>query len=407
MMNGLYYLLEANLYLAVFYGFYRLFLHNETFYTLNRYYLIAATVLAFTFPLLQLGYLYNLIGLQTYTDPVQKPATETNMQSGFSPDLIVYAYIAVSAVFLGVFFVNLYHIILRVVQNPKLRIDNVIYVELPGSETAFSFFNLLFINPVASNKNTIIRHELVHIHQKHSADILFFEMVRILGWFNPITYLLQKEIKLLHEYIADDVTTNAVQKHEYAMFLIQNSFGVAPNQLSNQIFNQSILKMRINMLNKERSAGRARLRLLLVLPLVGGMLCASTMAFTKDYATVDLYPKEYRSIRAVDQDTLQKGTATAKKSVTVKPVPPPPPAPPAPPAAKKINSTTQRKDMVRFPPPIVVPNKKIKSKAAEKRQVKFPKPILTDKKVKFPKPVLTDKKNEVPPPPPVEMKKNL
>lgn len=401
MMNGLYYLLEANLYLAVFYGFYRLFLHNETFYTLNRYYLIAATALAFTLPLLQLGYLYDLIGLQTYAGPVQKPGTETNMQSGFSPDLlIVYAYIAVSAAFLGVFIVNLYHIILRVVHNPKVRKDNVIYVELPGSETAFSFFNLLFINQEASNKDTIIRHELVHIHQKHSADIVFFEMVRILGWFNPITYLLQKEIKLLHEYIADDVTTNAIRKHEYAMFLIQNSFGVAPNQLSNQIFNQSILKMRINMLNKERSAGRARLRLLLVLPMVGGMLCASTMAFTKDYATVDLYPKEYRSIRAVDQDTLKKSKATAKNSVTVKLVPPPPPpappAPPTPPAAKKIKSTAQRKDMVKFPPPIVVPNNKVKSKAAERIQVKFPEPILTDKK------------NEVPPPPPpVEMEKNL
>ena len=59
-MNWLYYLLEANLYLAVFYAFYRMFLHQETFYSLNRYYLITATILSFILPVLQVGYLNNI-----------------------------------------------------------------------------------------------------------------------------------------------------------------------------------------------------------------------------------------------------------------------------------------------------------------------------------------------------------
>lgn len=375
MMNALYYLLEANIYLAVFYGFYRLFLYRETFYTLNRYYLIATTALAFALPLLQLGYLYNLIG-RNAAEQASTEITKIAIQPYPDLNLMVYSYIAIAAVFLIRFLINLSHIILRAFQNPRTRKDNVVYIELPGSETAFSFFKFLFINPQAADKSTIIRHELVHIHQKHSADIVFFEIIRILGWFNPVTHFLKKDIKLLHEYIADEVTTGTVQKHEYAMFLIQNSFGVVPNQLTNQIFNQSILKMRINMLNKKRSAGRARLRLLLALPLAAGMLCASTMAFTKDYATVDLYPEKYKSVSSANQDTLKKVA------------PPPPPAPPKP---KKGKSETVEVKTVKFSPPKVVRNKE--GKVVE-RKIKFPPPIVkADKK----------NENEPPPPPPVEV----
>ena len=56
-MNWLYYLLEANLYLVLFYGFYRLFLQNETFYNLNRYFLLLSTLISFALPILQLGFL--------------------------------------------------------------------------------------------------------------------------------------------------------------------------------------------------------------------------------------------------------------------------------------------------------------------------------------------------------------
>ncbi|WEK20611.1 MAG: M56 family metallopeptidase [Candidatus Pedobacter colombiensis] len=388
-MNWLYYLLEANLYLAVFYGFYRLFLREETFYTLNRYYLIVAAIIAFVLPLLQLGYLYHLMGIHNNIESNQNLVTTINEQGFTINVLIVYTYLAIAAVFLSKFIMNLYRIMARSNQTEKFRNGNITYIGLQGSETAFSFFNLLFINPNCTDKDTVITHEMIHIHQKHSADILFFEIIQILGWFNPITYLIKKDVKLLHEYIADDATTHTVEKHEYAMFLIQNSFGIAPSQLTNQIFNQSILKMRINMLNKERSGGRARLKFLFALPVIGGMLCASSMAFSKDYAIVDLYPKKYRFVKTLNQDTSKKAKSAAKKKAaqTSNKVhklapPPPPPPPPVEPTTKKSGSNASKTTHVKFPPPIVKP----------------------DKKVKFPPPIIKDKKQEVPPPPPVEPK---
>ncbi len=400
-MTWLYYLLEANLYLAAFYGFYRLFLHKETFYSLNRAYLIVTSVVAFIIPLLQVGYLNNLLSNQQEAKILSvqiAQATETSKALTVN-DLLMYCYLSIAACFAIKMAVSIYKIILLSINAKKQKAGKVTYVELNHSHAAFSFFNLLFLNPSVAEKHTILKHEMVHIQQKHSLDIIFFEIIQIIAWFNPVTYFIKKEIKLLHEYIADDITTdNDIHKHDYAMFLIQNSFGIVPNQLANQIFNQSILKRRINMLNKERSAGRARLKLLLALPIAGGMLCASTMAFTKDYAMIDLYPEKYESTQSVKQDTSKKKATELKtvrsksgtKAKTVK-FPPPivTPDPPVAPRPKK------QADNVKFPPPIVKPDAPAKHKKAK-----------SGKTVKFPPPIVVPDKPLPPPPPPVEPKKD-
>lgn len=408
-MNWLYYLLEANLYLAAFYGFYRLFLHRETFYSLNRGYLIVTSIAAFIIPLLQVGYLNNLLNNQQndstsallFTIKLSEPDTKSGLDWLFTDNnLLIVGYSAIVALFSIRLLINIYRIILLSVKAPKRRKGSIIYVELPGSSTAFSFFNLLFMNPSIDKKNAILKHEMVHIQQKHSLDIIFFEIIQIMAWFNPITYFIKKDIKLLHEYIADGITTDTeIQKHEYAMFLIQNSFGIIPNQLTNQIFNQSILKRRINMLNKERSAGRARLKLLFALPIAGGMLCMSTMAFTKDYAMIDLYPEKYESNQSVKQDTSKKKSTEIKavkiksgpKAKTVK-FPPPIVTPDAPPIRKRKKNV----DNIKFPPPIVKPD----APAAPKKSKSL-------KGVKFPPPIVTPDKPVPPPPPPVEPAKTL
>jgi hypothetical protein len=295
-MTWLYYLLEANLYLAIFYGFYLLFLQKETFYVLNRVYLILASLFSFILPCLQIGSLNLLMNENkdmnlVYIDPNLRRAGN-NFSVISMEEVSTVIYLLIVSYLIIRLFSSLYELVAIARRGKRERRGDIVYVELNTSTVAFSFFNLLFINPLCVGKDTIMKHEMVHIRQKHSLDILYFEFIKIINWFNPIVWLIQKDIKLLHEYIADDITTTTdVQKHQYAMFLIQNSFGVTPNYLTNQIFNQSILKRRINMLNKKRSAGRARLKILFAVPIVGGMLFASTVAFSKDYALIDLYPE--------------------------------------------------------------------------------------------------------------------
>ena len=323
-MNWLYYLLEANLYLAVFYAFYRIFLQGETFYQLNRYFLLSASVLAFLLPVFQIGYLNSLF------EPAQEQTAFVVQFSGELPhvaaskpslnteDIAFLAYLLIAGFFLFRLCTSLYSIFQMTTKADKVRTGNIIQVHFNHAETAFSFFNYLFINPRTEKQDVILQHEMVHIRQRHSIDIVFFELLAIINWFNPVCWLIKKDIKLIHEYIADEATTNqGLAKHEYALFLIHNSFGPIPNPLASQIFNQSILKNRISMLNKKRSAGRARLRLLYVLPLTGGMLCASTLGFAKDYALVDLYARKTTAPISFQEPKQQPKAEKKKKTYVI------------------------------------------------------------------------------------------
>lgn len=381
-MTWLYYLLESNLYLAVFYGFYLVFLQKETFYGINRIYLISSSIFSFLVPFLQVGILNQLIyGANklslAYTNPNLGKAEDRNLTMTLLMDVVLVMYILVAFYFIVTLVIGFYGILRLALKAKKQTTGGITYIELKNSLSAFSFFNLLFINPASKEKLTIVKHEMVHIRQRHSIDILFFELLKALNWFNPLVYLIQKDIKLLHEYIADQLTTNSdIGKHEYAMFLIQNSFGVSPSYLTNQIFNQSILKRRINMLNKKRSAGRARLKILLAVPIVGGMLLASTVGFSKDYAMLDLYPEKY-----------SEGSSQLQKII---PPPQTPRTPPNPPKKKKSNSDK----VIKFPPPIV-----------KKDQIKFPPPIVKKDEIIIPPPIVV-KDGELPPPPPPPVRKS-
>ncbi len=328
-MGWLYYLIEANLYLLIFYGFYKLFLQHETFYNSNRYYLLLSSITAFILPILQLGYLkpapitteillspaaYD----ETYLNHVPLAANAPIEQHLQYSDFIYPFYLFIALCFALKLSLGLSKIIKLWLGANKTNTERFTLIELKEQTAAFSFFNLLFIHPNLADQPAVLKHELVHIKQKHSIDILFFELLQIVCWFNPFLILIKRDVKLLHEYIADELTTNSdIQKHEYALFLIQNSFGLSPNPLTNQIFNQSILKRRINMLNKKRTAAWAKLRLLLVLPLSGTLLCVSTMAFTKDYGYVDLLPEKSKATNTKLSKTsvLEK---VAQKTDTIK-----------------------------------------------------------------------------------------
>ena len=376
-MNWLYYLLETNLYLVLFYGFYRLFLQNETFYNLNRYFLLLSTLLSFTFPVLQVG----LIKLSIKQN--LKPIGEISGSIETTAVNWIYIfYLFIALCFALKLSFGICNILRMWLNSKKHKAGDITLIELNGESTAFSFFNLLFIHPALADEAAVIKHEMVHIKQKHSFDVLFFELVQIICWFNPLLYFIKKDIKLLHEYIADELTTDAdIQKHEYALLLIQNSFGLTAQPITNQIFNQSILKRRINMLNKKRTAGWARLRLLLVFPLAGAMLCASTMAFTKDYGYVDLLPEKSEDAAPIQENPK---VGSIKKSTT--------------PKIKNV----KKQDQVKFPPPIVKPDKPIKLLKTPPPPVEPPPPSKVDV-VKFPPPIVKPDKPrkalKTPPPP--------
>jgi beta-lactamase regulating signal transducer with metallopeptidase domain/outer membrane biosynthesis protein TonB len=303
-MNWLYYLAEANLYLGVFYLAYCLFLAKETYYQLTRVYLLFACVASFTLPVLQIGALKPVEVAVTTT--VNYTLPEYTAPQGFTPiitapvaierhltvdDYLMYIYLAGAFIAFLMLMVKLL-VLFRLMRNAnRIKQDKHKLVYLPQTNVAFSFFNYLFIGTDAPGANTIIRHELVHIRQKHSVDIVFLELLKVVSWFNPFIYLLQNSLKTVHEYIADEQTaayeTDALT---YSSFLVNNAYGTGGSSITHSFFNYNLLKKRIVMLNQKRSGNLARLKYLVAVPVCAGLLCASTLAFSKTYGWVDIDP---------------------------------------------------------------------------------------------------------------------
>lgn len=313
-MNWLYYLLEANLYLAAFYLLYKLLLQDSTFYHANRYFLVLSIVISFAIPFIQLGFLKPPLEIATTVQLEEIPQQFTEVVVADQPtawglnDYLFYGYLALSVGLAIKFLVSVSKIIRLYFNHQKRELGKYTLVELSAEHAAFSFFNVLFIHPNLAKNHTVLKHEMIHIKQKHSLDIILLELLKIVCWFNPLIYFIKRDLTLLHEYIADENTTaKDISKHEYAMFLIESSMASYAPALVNQFFNQSILKSRINMLNKEKTAKWARLKYLLAVPLGTGLLCASTLGFSKSYGYVEIGAQ--REIKPeITQSTQQKKT---------------------------------------------------------------------------------------------------
>ncbi len=299
-MNWINYLVEANLYLAAFYALYLLFLRSETHYQLNRAYLLGTSALAFVIPFLQLGILkpVQVINTQISVGSISggygvavvpdAPVSKWTMDNYI---LLIYGLVAIA--FLVSLGIRVYLLKALLKKGTVTKNADFNIIELHQGSVAFSFFNNLFIDDRLASSQTVLYHEQVHIRQKHSWDIIYLELLKIINWFNPAIYLLIASIKELHEFIADEETAGLENNNDsYTDFLISNAYGVTQNSLTNSFFNKNLLKRRITMLYQKRSGKAARLKYLLTLPLLCGLLCASTLAFTtKTYGLVDLAPR--------------------------------------------------------------------------------------------------------------------
>jgi TonB family protein len=272
------YIILANLCIAVLLGFYLIFLKKETFFQLNRMYLLCSLVVSFIIPNIHTGWIERLnvtrqIKYTIQAEPINifanPPTTENHLTFG---QVILFLYI----IGIVIFSVNLLTRLLAVNRM-------ILFSTGPSS---YSFFKKIYINSPAVSP-LICEHENIHAVQWHSADILFMEIVLIFNWFNPAVYFFRKELKIVHEFIADEgVLRSAGDKKEYAMLLLSQTFETPINNLVNTFFNQTLLKQRIMMIQKNKSRKRALLKYGLSAPLFVLMLILSSATFDNYSATI-------------------------------------------------------------------------------------------------------------------------
>lgn len=271
-MSWAHYLLQVNIYLIVFYGFYKFLLDKETYFILNRIYLVFAAILSFAIPFLRFEWfsqqaaaepIYASVGQlnDLMTQVIVAPQDTNALSTG---NLLVLIYAVGILFFTGRFIRRLYFV------GKSLR-------NQPANGAAFSFFRKVRVDQDMPQHQTISIHEETHARQLHSLDIIIFEAVAILTWFNPIIYLYKKSIQNIHEYLADEEAAEFQgDKKQYALLLLSSSFGVSPDALTNSFFNKSLIKKRIFMLYKQRSRKTAILKYGLFLPLFAIALTLSS-----------------------------------------------------------------------------------------------------------------------------------
>ncbi len=278
-MNLLHYLVQVYLYLVLFYGFYRLLLFGETFYSLNRTYLVGSAVLSFGIPFWYSDYVQSFFITQQVNEvfyTVLSPAVFGVRASSENPltwyDLLKIFYIICTA-FLSI------KLIFNLLQLKKLLENKSVHAK---QGAGFSFFNFVFVDKDLQKREVVLEHEYVHIRQLHSVDVMLFELIAVLCWFNPVVYLYKKSIKNIHEFIADDIASRLESsKADYAMLLFSQQFGLNPHQLTNNFFHHSTLKRRIEMLQKPRSRKIALLKYGFTAPLFALMLVIASASIAR------------------------------------------------------------------------------------------------------------------------------
>ncbi|GAB3896332.1 hypothetical protein GCM10028803_13810 [Larkinella knui] len=278
MNAALEYLLKANLFLVLFYGCYWIWLRKHTFFRLNRTYLIVSVLLSLALPLVELP----AEAAETIPVPMvafSLPVAIATADQPTGPDwetIGYWVYGLVAAVMLLRLLVQITGVGRLIKRSERHHLDDYTLV-LPADERVptFSFFRYLVLcRRDAQTSNTpIVAHELVHIRQGHSFDVLLLEVVQLFFWINPVLILYKQAIQQVHEFLAD---AQAEDKHQYATFLIDYAFGVQPNTVTNGFFKPSLLKERIRMLQRRATSRWALGKYILVLPLLLSLLAMTS-----------------------------------------------------------------------------------------------------------------------------------
>lgn len=267
MNSAVNFIIESGVSLSLLATIYVLFLRRETFFRTNRLFLLGSLLFSVVLPLIRFRVFAPrpvTLAEVTVTPYQNLLETITVYSHGFSgsiekailsTQILIYIYIAGVAVLLSLFLFRLIQILLKINRNTVEKGKGFNLVFLDVETTPFSFLNYVFVgrNSIQdADYNRMLAHELEHIKQGHSFDVIILEVLTVFQWFNPFMWMLRRAIRENHEYLADQAVLNSgVSRGEYKKLLI-NQFVGGQLVIANN-FNYSIIKNRIKMMSKIKS----------------------------------------------------------------------------------------------------------------------------------------------------------
>ncbi|QNF34013.1 M56 family metallopeptidase [Adhaeribacter swui] len=359
------FLLKASFALTVVFLFYKLILQQESFFALNRFYLLAGLGLAFVLPFVALPALINHQGYLTtaFQSPGQSApptwqVTEVPEKTAVSPEVSTSVTIKTSVGpeakssanatsndsknnFSGWFWLGLLYLFgvgifaLNLVfqvgslfyqalkSEDKVNDGEAVIVNTSRPQAPCSFFKFIFIYPNNYDFATyeqILAHEKIHVRLKHSLDLLLAEVAVIVLWFNPVAWWFKREIEKNNEYQTDAalLQTEPINPQEYQFNLLQIAVPNKPLSITTN-YNQSLLKQRIKMMNAKKSTASAYWKYSFLVPLFFGTVLIMNEPATSQELPFNDILLAARTVNPDDADLGNKAKPTRDKEPASEP----------------------------------------------------------------------------------------
>ncbi len=279
MENLLIYLIKSSTLLLFFFTTYYFLLKKETFFTANRWFLIAGIFCSAFLPLISFQKIVWVEPAVSTLQLVNSATTSTSVTNAVNLEentfswelLLIILYSLGVLIFLSKLIIEFYSLKKIIKTNNKKHADGCEFIEVNQLISPFSFFNKIVYNPTlfqAEELENIIEHEKIHAKQWHSLDVLMARMHCIIFWWNPLVWFYKKAMIQNLEFIADqNALAKVVDKKSYLLTLLKITTAENPVAITNHFY-QSLIKKRIVMLNKNQSKKRNSWKYLSVVPVL-------------------------------------------------------------------------------------------------------------------------------------------
>ena len=272
MTATLLYIARASLYLAIFYAFYLLVMRRTSLFRFNRITLLVGTVACHLLPLLRLRTVLLPETVSVQVGELEMVGEAAGASAAPFPWIAVL-YAAGVAAILALSLVSVARtrrIIRSGIQTPC---DGCRLTLVDRDVPSFSWGrNVVMSRDDYDKYPAILGHELQHVQNRHSLDILLMTAVCAVHWFNPLVWIARAELKLLHEYEADEgLIRKGIDATSYQLLLVRKAVGEQRFSLANG-FNHAKLKQRITMMHKKQTPARVRFAYAAVLPILAATM---------------------------------------------------------------------------------------------------------------------------------------
>ena len=275
MSQFLLYVARAGLYLSLFYAFYLLVMRRTTFFRLNRVLMLLGSYLCLLLPLVRL----RTVAVVDAGMPVaaEGAVAEAAAAPAVFPwgKLLLALYVAGAVVTLVLFMVSTWKMWRLIRRGETMEREGCRLVLLDQEINSFSWGRYVVMGRKDLSENpAIFTHERMHVQCRHSLDLLLFMPLQILFWWNPLVWIAREELRLLHEYEADEgVIQKGIDATQYQLLLVRKAVGEQRFSLASG-FQHAKLKNRIAMMMKSASSGWMRWSYLALIPVLAVLMYA-------------------------------------------------------------------------------------------------------------------------------------